>query len=109
MVGRDPELCQILYPPEYTVVGREHVALLRKLSGDYALDMFGDHYTEVNGEPCELEAPIPNGGKFVLGRRGGPERPHEQNVPENSVLSATSGILLTSHQLFSRVRDRCRA
>ncbi|MFI5014476.1 MAG: trypsin-like serine peptidase [Hyphomicrobiales bacterium] len=72
VIGRDPELCQVVYPPEFTVVGREHVALLRKLSGDYALDIFGDHYTEVNGNAGEPEEAIPNGGKFVLGRHGGP-------------------------------------
>src|SRR5437660_9623235 len=72
VIGRDPELCQVVYPPEYTVVGREHVALLRKLSGDYALDIVGDHYTEVNGEAGTSGKPIPNAAKFVLGRHGGP-------------------------------------
>src|ERR1700732_4173348 len=65
VIGRDPELCQVVYPPEFTVVRREHVALLRKLAGDYALDMFGDHYTEVNGTAGEPDEPIPNGAKFV--------------------------------------------
>jgi hypothetical protein len=72
VIGRDPELCQVVYPPEFTVVGREHVALLRKLSGDYALDIFGDHYTEVNGSAADPEEPIPTRAKFVLGRHGGP-------------------------------------
>ncbi|SDR23613.1 Trypsin-like peptidase domain-containing protein [Rhizobiales bacterium GAS191] len=72
VIGRDPELCQVVFPPEFTVVGREHMALLRKLSGDYALDLFGDHYTEVNGNAGEPEEAIPNGAKFVLGRHGGP-------------------------------------
>jgi Trypsin-like peptidase domain len=72
VVGRDSDLCQVVYPPEFTVVGREHVALLRKLSGDYALDIFGDHYTEVNGNAGDPEESIPNGAKFVLGRHGGP-------------------------------------
>jgi hypothetical protein len=72
IIGRDPDLCQVVYPPEFTVVGREHVALLRKLSGDYALDIFGDHYTEVNGNPGDAEDGIPSGAKFVLGRHGGP-------------------------------------
>jgi len=72
VIGRDPELCQITYPPEFTVVGREHMALLRKLSGDYALDIFGEHFTELNGEAAASEDSIPNGAKFVLGRHGGP-------------------------------------
>jgi V8-like Glu-specific endopeptidase len=72
VIGRDPDLCQVVYPPEFTVVGREHVALLRKLSGDYALDIFGDHYTEVDGNPGDAEESIPSGAKFVLGRHGGP-------------------------------------
>jgi len=72
VIGRDPALCQVVYPPEFTLVGREHMALLRKLSGDYALDLFGDHYTQVNGEAGEPEEAIPNGAKFVLGRHDGP-------------------------------------
>ncbi|MFI4995235.1 MAG: trypsin-like serine peptidase [Hyphomicrobiales bacterium] len=72
VIGRDSELCQVVYPPEFTVVGREHVALLRKLSGDYALDIFGDHYTQVNGNAGEPEAAVPSAAKFVLGRHGGP-------------------------------------
>jgi len=72
VIGRDPELCQVVYPPEYTVVGREHVAFLRRLSGDYGIDVLGNHYTQVNGGAGIPDASVPNGGVFVLGRQGGP-------------------------------------
>lgn len=71
-IGRDPDRCQIVYPPDCTIVGRVHCALLRQPSGDWAIELYGDHYAEVDGEPVDTRRAIPNGAKIRLGRHDGP-------------------------------------
>jgi hypothetical protein len=70
--GRDPARCQIVYPPDCSVVGRVHCALVRQPSGDWAVDVYGDHYVGIDGEPAEPRQAIRNGAKIHLGRRDGP-------------------------------------
>jgi hypothetical protein len=37
--GRDPEFCDIVYPPDATVIGRRHFALVKKPSGEWTFDL----------------------------------------------------------------------
>jgi hypothetical protein len=71
-IGRDPDRCQIVYPPESTIVGRVHCALLRQPSGDWAIETYGNHYVDVDGEPVEARHALRSGAKIRLGRRDGP-------------------------------------
>jgi V8-like Glu-specific endopeptidase len=70
--GRDPDACQVVFPPDATLVSRHHFALVRKPSGDWTIDLFGVPFVAVNGQPAELGAPVRSGALFELGRRGGP-------------------------------------
>jgi Trypsin-like peptidase domain len=67
--------CEVSYPPEETIVAREHFALERKPpgpEGHWTIDLFGEPYVAVNGIPAEPGQKVPPGAKFELGKRGGP-------------------------------------
>lgn len=70
--GRDPEACDVVFPPDATLVSRHHFALVRKPSGDWTIDLFGAPFVAVNGQPAEGGAAVRSGALFELGRRGGP-------------------------------------
>lgn len=70
--GRDPDACDVVFPPDATLVSRRHFALVRKPSGDWTIDLFGAPFVALNGEPAELGAPVRSGALFELGRHGGP-------------------------------------
>jgi S1-C subfamily serine protease len=70
--GREHD-CQIVYAPEYTVVGKKHFQLLRQVTGDYCVNLLGQRYVEINGVPADNNAAVPNGAVFRLGdKKSGP-------------------------------------
>jgi hypothetical protein len=70
--GRDPEVCDVVFPPDERLVSRRHFALVRKLSGYWTVDLFGEPFVAVDGQPADLGAPIRDGSVIELGQRGGP-------------------------------------
>jgi hypothetical protein len=64
--------CDVVYPPDVTVVARRHFAIVRKPSGHWTLDLFGTPFVAVDGAPAEPGQPIESGALIELGRRGGP-------------------------------------
>ena len=72
LIGRQAG-CQIVYPAEYTVVGKTHCQLERQISGDYCVRLLGDHFVEIDGVPADNLARVPNGSTLRLGdRKTGP-------------------------------------
>jgi hypothetical protein len=70
--GRDPNACDVVYPPDATLISRRHFALVRKPSGEWTFDLFGDPYVGVNGEPADPSEAVHSGDKIELGKPGGP-------------------------------------
>ncbi len=70
--GRDPEVSDVVFPPDATTVSRRHFALVRKPSGDWTVDLFGTPFVAIDGAPADLGAPIRSGSLIELGHRGGP-------------------------------------
>lgn len=70
--GRDPEACQVVYPPDYDVVGKQHFELKYSKAGDYAVGLFGKRYVEIDGLPADVDTPVASGGVLRLGRKDGP-------------------------------------
>ena len=68
LIGRQAG-CQIVYPAEYTVIGKTHCQLERQVSGDYCVRLLGDHYVEIDGIPADNLARVPNGSTLRLGER----------------------------------------
>jgi Trypsin-like peptidase domain/FHA domain len=64
--------CDVVFPPEETIVGRKHFALVRKPSGDWSIDLFGNHYVDVNGVEAQPGQPVPKDAKIRLGTEKGP-------------------------------------
>ena len=112
--GRDSAVCDIVYPPDATIVARRHFALVRKPSGEWTFDLFGDPFVAVNGEPAENGMAVHSGAKIELGEFGGPsfeidlqgeglanELPVTQ--PQHKVLGAHA---VADHAEHSAVRAR---
>jgi Trypsin-like peptidase domain len=67
--------CEVSYPPEETLVAREHFALVRKppgAEGHWTVELFGEPFVAINGIPAEPGQKVPPDAKFELGKRGGP-------------------------------------
>ena len=69
--GRETN-CDVVFPPEARIVGRQHARLYRQASGDYAIEAFGNHYLEVNGYRPEQGQPITGDATIRFGNAKGP-------------------------------------
>jgi hypothetical protein len=70
--GRDPSVCDVVFPPDLTIVARRHFALVRTPAGEWTFQLFGDPFVAVKGEPAEMGAAVHSGDTVELGRAGGP-------------------------------------
>jgi hypothetical protein len=70
--GRDPNVCDVVFPPDLTIVARRHFALTRTPAGEWTFQLFGDPFVAVKGAPAEMGAAVHSGDKVELGRVGGP-------------------------------------
>jgi len=87
--GRDPNACDVLYPPDATMVARRHVALVGKPSREWTIEPFGDRVA-LNGAPAELGAVVHSGAVIELGTVGGPS--FEVVIPvESDMVEKTLG------------------
>ncbi len=67
--------CEVVFPPEETLVAREHFALERKppgAAGHWIVELFGEPFVAVNGLPADPGQRLPPDATFELGKRGGP-------------------------------------
>jgi hypothetical protein len=89
--GRDPDVCDVVFPADETLVARRHFALERKLSGAWTFDLFGDPFVAVNGEPVESSRALHKGDIVELGKRGGPsfEVVHIDEAMTSRILAET--------------------
>jgi len=88
--GRDRETAQVVYPPEYDVVGRRHFELRRTRAGDYTIELFGTRYVEMDGKPVDNGTPVKSGSSFRLGRKNGPAFKVEIGAPSVQGLPVTA-------------------
>jgi hypothetical protein len=70
--GRDSQVCDVVYPPDEILVARRHFALVKKLSGEWTFDLFGDLFIAMDGQPVYEAQALRDGAKIELGRHGGP-------------------------------------
>lgn len=64
--------CDVHFPPEETAVARHHFALVRRPSGSWTVELFGEPFVAINGAPADSGQVVSDGAKFELGRIGGP-------------------------------------
>ena len=70
-IGRDPDRCQVVIPPDERTVGREHCTITR-VRGLYYLEMAPDRRVSMNGELMETVQALPLDCVIQIG----PEGPH---------------------------------
>ncbi|MFV1958615.1 MAG: trypsin-like peptidase domain-containing protein [Planctomycetota bacterium] len=69
VVGRDPDRCDVVLPPELTAVGREHLELRRSL-GRYRVRHGADHPVLLDGKPILNDTELPEVAALQLGPEG---------------------------------------
>ena len=70
--GRDPASDIVFPPASQRIVSRKHGRIYRQVSGDYAIEPFGDRWIEVNGYPADRGQPLKDGALVRLGDKDGP-------------------------------------
>ena len=70
--GRDPDACDVVFPPDLTIVARRHFAIARSPAGEWVIELFGDPFVAIDGEPADLGEAVHSGAKIELGKHGGP-------------------------------------
>ena len=106
--GRDPAACDVVFPPDLTLVSRRHFALLRKPSGEWTFDLFGDPYVAVNGVTPDVGQAVHSGAVVELGKKGGPSfeivtegKELDDALPVTSAQQKVKG----SHQAAAQARN----
>ncbi|MDP6158253.1 MAG: trypsin-like peptidase domain-containing protein [Phycisphaerales bacterium] len=70
LIGRDPETCQIVLPPDARMAGREHCTLARVRS-KYLIDMDADRRVTLDGgQLLERGSPLPDSCVLQIGPDG---------------------------------------
>ncbi len=69
--GREPA-SDVVFAPEDRIVSRKHFRLYRQASGDYAIEVFGERYVELNGTPATSGEAVSDGDVIRLGSKDGP-------------------------------------
>lgn len=84
-VGRDPEQCEILYPPDFKTVGRKHLAIVED-AGRYEIRVNKQNPVFINGERAQDDMELPDRALIALGTKEGPaflvERIANDALPE---------------------------
>lgn len=105
--GRDAKVCDVVFPPDLTIVARRHFALIRKPSGEWLYEDFGDPYVAVNGQPAESDERIPSGAIIELGKKGGPSFEvvlEGKGLGDTLPATAVQQKVLGSHAAAARAR-----
>jgi hypothetical protein len=67
--------CDVVFPPEETIIARDHFALVRKPpgpAGHWTIELFGEPFVAVNGIAAEPGQRLPADATIELGKHGGP-------------------------------------
>ena len=68
-IGRDPDTCQVVFPPDETKVGREHCELRRE-AGHYRLVLNRNDVVLLDGKLAHDGQELPEQADLQLGRQG---------------------------------------
>jgi hypothetical protein len=100
LIGRDPDKCQVVFPPEETKVGREHCGLTRRL-GRYRVMTNRDNPVLIDGRPAiddqelggRVEMQIGRGGPVIVveSDRSGPMLQTEEQSRQPGVATMVRG------------------
>lgn len=84
-VGRDPKQCQVIYPADFTTIGRKHF-VLEEDAGRYEIRVNTKNPVYLDGELAEDDIELPDSCTIALGKKDGPsfkvERIDNQELPK---------------------------
>jgi hypothetical protein len=84
-IGRDPDECQVLYPADFTTVGRKHLVISED-AGRYELRVNTKNPVYLDGVLAEDDIELPDSCTIALGNKKGPsfkvERIDNQELPK---------------------------
>ena len=95
-------------PAEYTVVGKTHCQLERQVSGDYRVNLLGEHYVEINGVPADNSAWFPTAARFGSATRRPDRRSRSRSTKGKAPSCRTRGPQ-TEGQVVARADGRDQA
>ena len=105
--GRERD-CQVVYAPEYTVVGKRHCQLVRQVTGDYRVNLLGQRYVEVNGVPADNNRPWSQRGGRQARRPERTDRPSRSRSRSRSPICRTRARSPRSNRGASSMTDTRR-
>lgn len=70
-IGRDPKSCQIIYPADFTCVGRQHLEIVED-AGRYELRVNTKNPVYLDGELAQDDVELPDSCIIALGVKNGP-------------------------------------
>lgn len=84
-IGRDPDECQILYPSDFTTIGRKHL-VLEEDAGRYEIRVNTKNPVFLDGVLAEDDMELPDTCTIALGKKNGPsfkvERVENKELPK---------------------------
>jgi V8-like Glu-specific endopeptidase len=98
--GRDPTVCDVVYPPDATIVARRHFALVRMPSGEWTFQLFGDPFVAVDGAPADTGMAVHSGANIELGKYGGPSfglELQDEGLKDGMLLTAPQHKVMGAH------------
>jgi hypothetical protein len=70
-IGRDPKVCQIIYPADFTSIGRQHLEIIEDV-GRYELRVNTRNPVYLDGELAQDDIELPDSCVIALGAPNGP-------------------------------------
>ena len=86
--GRDPAQCDVVWPPDFTAVSRQHFAL-GKTTGGYRFEL-GDNPVLIDGRPAYQDQYIERTHELQLGDENGPRLTAEASLGAAAAMPSTN-------------------
>lgn len=100
-IGRDPKECDILYPADFTTIGRQHLEIIADV-GRYELRVNTKNPVYLDGELAEDDIEIPDSCVIALGTPDGPSFKVETSGNQELPKTMDYGQQVEIHQKVKR-------
>ena len=103
-IGRDPKACQIIYPADFTTVGRQHLEIVEDV-GRYELRVNTKNPVYLDGELAEDDIELPDTCVIALGTKNGPSFRVELSEDDELPQTIDYGEQVEIHQKVNRSKN----
>ncbi|MBV1911216.1 MAG: trypsin-like peptidase domain-containing protein [Kangiellaceae bacterium] len=102
-IGRDTEQCQVIYPTDFTAVGRKHL-VIEEDAGRYELRVNTKNPVYLNGILAEDDIELPDSCTIALGRPDGPSFKVERLIKKDFPKTVNYGQQSELHTKVNKSR-----